>query len=500
MTSVRATSLDQLLKGLATAPPVTVSGLTLDSRRVHVGEAFVALQGRRGHGLAHLSQALAQGAGAIVWEPAAGTEAPCAPVPCVEVEGLSVHVGEIAARYYGRPSEAMFVAGITGSDGKTSTAHLIAQGLSALGRDCGYIGTLGVGSLASLDLATHTTPDAISVQQHLDRMRRSGLGACAMEVSSHALDQHRVGAVQFDVAVLTNLSRDHLDYHGTVQRYAAAKRRLFEAGDGRALVLNRDDAHGARWIKRFASAPRLRVYGIEGAVPAHGRHALARRLHLHARGLAFDLHCEQGVARVDTPLLGRFNVYNLLATAAVLLEAGHGPEAVATALARVRTVPGRIETFAGPGSAALAVVDYAHTPKALEQVLLALRPHASGALHCVFGCGGDRDRGKRPLMGAVAARLADRLTVTDDNPRSEDPAAIVGEILSGIAEQGVVATASVTVQHDRSRAIATALRQAGEGDVVLVAGKGHETTQQYAGRALDFSDRRFVQQCLEARP
>lgn len=496
MTAPRHSQLDRLLEGFAAAPPVAVAGLALDSRHLLPGEAFVAVRGTREHGLRHLPQALARGASAIVWEPADGLPAPQAAVPCVAVEGLSVHLGEIAARHFGRPSEAMFVAGITGTDGKTSTAHLLAQAFAALGRPCAYLGTLGIGLPGALDAATHTTPDAIGVQRHLSGFRDQGLDACAMEVSSHALDQHRVGGVRFDAAVLTNLTRDHLDYHGTLERYAQAKRRLFVADDGRVRVLNRDDAQGAQWIEALAGdAARLRVYGIGEAQPAQPRYAMARAVELHAQGLRFALDCERGRAQIDSPLLGRFNVYNLLAAVSVLLEAGHSPDEAARALGAARTVPGRIEAFRGPGSAALAVVDYAHTPKALEQVLLALRPHARGRLICVFGCGGDRDRGKRGPMGEVAARLADRMIVTDDNPRSEDPAAIVAAIVEGVREPD---RARLRVEHDRARAIGEALREAADGDVVLVAGKGHETTQTYGAEVRPFSDRDIVARLLGA--
>lgn len=500
MNAQSACMLSDLLAGLTpVAPAIAVRGLALDTRQLRSGEAFLAVRGTHGHGLAHLPQALARGASAIVWEPADDQSPPQAPVPCVEVQGLSVHVGEIAARFFGRPSESMFVAGVTGTDGKTSTAHLIAQALDLLGRRCGYVGTLGSGSLQQLDAATHTTPDPVSLQGCLATLRDQGIGACAMEVSSHALEQNRVGAVRFAAAVLTNLSRDHLDYHGTLERYAAAKRRLFEVADGRALILNRDDAMGAVWIEAIRPTPersRLRVYGIDGDAPAQTMpYALARDVRLHPQGLSFELQTEAGQVALHSTLLGRFNVYNLLAAVSVLREAGRSLSEVAEVLAQVKTVPGRIEAFRGSATPALAVVDYAHTPKALEQVLDALRAHTAGALHCVFGCGGDRDRGKRALMGEVAARLADRVTITDDNPRSEDPALIVEAILQGVAAAD---RSRVAVQHERARAIEQALHQARAGDVVLIAGKGHEATQTYGDRVVPFSDREFVANCMGA--
>lgn len=486
-------SLATLLAGIVgDAPNLRVSGLSLDSRRVRQGDAFLALRGSREHGLAHLPQALAQGASAILWEPAPAVAEPRAAVPCVEVDHLSECVGEIAARFYDRPAERMFVAGVTGTDGKTSTAHLIAQAFEQLGRPCAYLGTLGTGRLGQLDAATHTTPDPIALHARLAKFADEGIDACAMEVSSHALDQNRIGGVSFDAVVLTNLTRDHLDYHGTVQRYAAAKRRLFEAEDARALILNRDDPHGAEWIAQIASTDRksrLCVYGLDGEAPSGQRFVIGRELRLHEAGLSLAIETETGRATLHTALLGRFNAYNLLAAAAVLLESGQDLDAVMGALSRSRTVPGRIEGFRGPKSAAIAVVDYAHTPKALEQILGALRAHTRGSLCCVFGCGGDRDRGKRPLMGEVASRLADRVILTDDNPRSEAPEAITDEILAGVDPAH---RAKLLVEHDRARAIELALDRAAAGDVVLIAGKGHETTQTYGGQVREFSDRAFV--------
>jgi UDP-N-acetylmuramoyl-L-alanyl-D-glutamate--2,6-diaminopimelate ligase len=300
--------------------------------------------------------------------------------------------------------------------------------------------------------------------------------------------------------VLTNLTRDHLDYHRTVEHYAAAKRRLFEVQDGRALILNRDDAHGADWIAQMQAqglGDRLCAYGLEGHRPQTPRYVLGRDLVLHETGLSLGLETHDGYAELRSPLLGRFNAYNLLAAAAVLMESGASLGQSASALAACRTVPGRIEGFRAASGGPLVVVDYAHTPKALEQVLAALRAHARGRLVCVFGCGGDRDAGKRPLMGKVAARLADHVIVTDDNPRSEDPAKIVADILGGsrLTAHG----APFQIEHDRGRAIRAAVAEAAEGDVVLVAGKGHETTQTYGRDVREFSDRAFVAGLLGAR-
>lgn len=476
-----AQALPTLLQGLAGAiPPVTVTGLALDSRRVQSGDLFFAFKGSARHGLEHLEQALDNGASAVAWEPAAGVTPPTA-LPAVAVEHLSRHVGEIAARFHGHPSQSLAVVGITGTDGKTSTAHLIAQALELLGQPCAYLGTLGYGRLNELTTASHTTPDAVRLQGLFARQRDQGVNAIAMEVSSHALDQHRVGGTRFEIAVLTNISRDHLDYHGTVEHYAAAKKRLFAFEGLKARVLNRDDRYGREWASEFGAE--ATVYGIGGDMPSVGRYVLAEAPVLSADGLAFRVHSSWGSTELRSRLLGRFNVYNLLAVLTVLLEKGIALEKAVAVLGRVTTVPGRIEGFRGPKAPALMVVDYAHTPQALEQILVAVRAHCTGKLWCVFGCGGDRDRGKRPLMGAVAMQHADTVIVTDDNPRSESPQTIVAEILAG---------RSVRVIHDRAEALRTAVREAKAGDVVVVAGKGHETTQTYGADVREFSDRQWV--------
>jgi UDP-N-acetylmuramoyl-L-alanyl-D-glutamate--2,6-diaminopimelate ligase len=484
--------LRELLAGYAdSVHDCMVGGLTLDSRAAEPGSLFLAVRGTRGHGLAHVGEALARGATAVAWEPAAGVEAPALNVPAVAVDQLGARAGDIAARYYGMPSTKLFVAGVTGTDGKTSTAHLIAQGFEALGVPCGYLGTIGRGRLGRLAEASHTTMDAVSVQRNLAELLRDGASACAMEVSSHALDQSRVAGVHFGVAVLTNVGRDHLDYHGTVEAYAAAKRKLFFDCAPQAIVLNRDDPWGARWVDEAQIAGRpqsqVTVYGFDAGGPS--RWVLAREVETRRDGLRIGFDSSWGAATFDSRLLGRFNACNLLAALAALLVRGIPLDAAVAALAQARTVPGRMERFGGPQAVANIVVDYAHTPQALRHALAALRPHTVGRLICVFGCGGDRDRGKRPLMGAAAAELADAVIVTDDNPRSEDPGAIVAEILDGVANEH---RSKVSVEHDRARAIERAVRAAGADDIVLVAGKGHEDYQIYGSDRRDFSDREFV--------
>ncbi|MBI2384210.1 MAG: UDP-N-acetylmuramoyl-L-alanyl-D-glutamate--2,6-diaminopimelate ligase [Gammaproteobacteria bacterium] len=469
----------------------------MDSRRVQPGDLFLACKGHAQHGLRYLEQASANGAAAVAWEPVPGGETP-AGLPTVAVERLSERVGEIAARFYGDPSRHLFTVGVTGTDGKTSTAHLVAQALDRLGQPCAYLGTLGYGRLSALQDASHTTPDPVRLQRMLADFVEAGASAAAMEVSSHALDQRRVGGMKIDVAVLTNIGRDHLDYHRTIENYAAAKHRLFRRPELKAAILNRDDDFGRAWSHECTGTRHCVVYGIGGAAPVGGRYVLAENLRLGADGLSFEVRSSWGAATLRTRLLGRFNAYNLLAALAALLERDIPLADACAALAQAATVPGRIEGFRGPKARPLVVVDYAHTPQALEQILKAVRAHCAGRLWAVFGCGGDRDRGKRPLMGAAAARFADAAIVTDDNPRSEDPAAIVAEILAS-PEPGA-GVRNLRVIHDRALAIRTAVAEAGENDVVVVAGKGHEDYQIYGGEVREFSDRAFVAELVGAKP
>lgn len=486
-------SLIRLLEGLCTAAPdVTVTGLALDSRRVVPGDLFLAAQGVGGrHGLEYLEQAIASGAAAVAWEPTPGVTAPQLDVPDVPVPQLARRIGEIASRFHGRPADGLFTVGVTGTDGKTSTAWLVAQALEQLGRPCLYLGTLGAGRLGALEPGTHTTPDAVSLQAQLAQARDQGLRAVAMEVSSHALDQDRVAGMRFDAAVLTNLTRDHLDYHGSEAAYAEAKSRLFQQYCRGVSVLNRDDSWGRRWAPTLSNTL---LYGLDGDTAVSGQSLTGRRLELRSEGISFQLGDGEREVVLRSPLLGRFNAYNLLAAAAAALRVGGIPmDDVAQALAAAKTVPGRMEGFRSKGGGPLVIVDYAHTPNALASVLRAAREHCRGRLSLVFGCGGDRDRGKRPLMGATARELADQVIVTDDNPRSENPTDIVAEILGG---------RSSTVIHDRALAIRSAIDAATDGDVVVIAGKGHETTQTYGAEARPFSDRDIVaaQLQLERRP
>ena len=486
-------ALAALLDGLVSSGTdlsVSVRGVETDSRRVRDGGLFLACSGFESHGLNYVDDALKHGAAAVLWEPEPGVEVPQLNVPAWPVEQLRQHVGEIAARYYDHPSRELFCVGITGTDGKTSTAYLLAHALTRLGESAGYLGTLGYGPVDALELASHTTPDAVRIQRWMRRLVDDRARALVMETSSHALDQCRVAGVEFDVGILTNVGRDHLDYHGDLQRYAAAKRLLFDVPSLGLAVLNRDDDLGALWSGELRADLPTCVYGIEGETPDACAFALARDVRLTTKGLHFRLQTPAGSRTVDSGLLGRFNIYNLLAVAAVLEHRGIDLDAIAEVLPKLGTVPGRMEGFAAP-DAPLAVVDYAHTPQALAHALESLRPHCAGRLICVFGCGGDRDTGKRALMGSAAARLADAVVVTDDNPRSESPYDIVASILGGMRERR-----HVRVEHDRERAIRMAIGEAKAGDIVLIAGKGHETEQIIGAERRPFSDRGIVSQIL----
>ncbi|MEN9837176.1 MAG: hypothetical protein RLZZ36_282 [Pseudomonadota bacterium] len=510
MTATR--SLTDLCRGYADAPSLPIRHVSLDSRRVETEGLFLACAGRRTHGLRGLAEACSRGARAILWEPADGIEppAPRADVYMAPVAELSRHASAIAARFHGDPSATLAVAGVTGTNGKTTTSWLIAMAMGQLHRRAGYIGTLGCGVPGeALVGGEYTTEDAVSVQQRLADLLVSKAECVAMEVSSHALDQFRVEAVRYRVAAFTNLTRDHLDYHGTMENYAAAKARLFDLSHAGARVINVDDTQGAQWALQQAAlgqAPLVTTArtneGREIAEQCAARHAATVRIEAHgierhAHGLRFrltdssaDMRSTAGVS-MEIPLIGEFNVDNVLIAYGVLRALGITADAARRALANSKAPPGRMEAMV-IDSGALAIVDYAHTPDALAKALAAARAHCAGRLYLVFGCGGDRDVGKRPMMGEVAARLADRLIVTDDNPRTEDPAKIVADI-----QRGIAANHDVLTEHDRAVAIRKALRSARDGDVVLIAGKGHEDYQIVGSEKRAFSDQAIVKEFIQ---
>ncbi len=490
-------TLATLLEGIVAVAPADdrpVSGIALDSRQVGPGDLFLALRGLKSHGGRFAADAVARGAVAVLLDE--GVEPPAElAVPVWPVVKLGRRVGQIAARFHADPSASMPLVGITGTNGKSSCAHYIAQVFAAEGIACGQIGTLGHGVNGALEPQSNTTPDAVQLQGLLAGFRDQGVQRVAMEVSSHALDQYRVDGTHFDVAVFTNLTRDHLDYHGDMPTYARAKERLFHMPGLRRAVVNLDDPWGRRFVESIPAGVAVTGYGLAAEVDAPAaldERVVGSDVVCSRQGLHFRVAVGGARAEVISPLYGRFNVANLLAVLAVLLDAGVPLARAAQRLAALHTVPGRMEAFGGGAGQPLAVVDYAHTPDALSQALKALREHIDGRIWCVFGCGGERDRGKRPLMGAAAEAGADRVIVTNDNPRSEDPYQIIEEILAGMQYPD-----DALVVPERGEAIAAGLAGAHANDVILVAGKGHETVQCVGDRCRPFSDRETVQRLLQ---
>ncbi|MGB9670745.1 MAG: UDP-N-acetylmuramoyl-L-alanyl-D-glutamate--2,6-diaminopimelate ligase [Halothiobacillaceae bacterium] len=491
-----AMMLSQLLEDVA---PVAaqddrlIVGLCADSRHVQPGELFIARRGGRIHALDHAPQAVSRGAVAILASEGDASRLRAAlGVPVIVLEDPVPVLGLLADRFYGEPSKAVRVIGVTGTNGKTSVTHFIAQALALAGQPAGLIGTLGMGPWGALAATTHTTPDVLAVHAELARQRDAGVRYVAMEVSSHALDQGRVAGVRFRAAVFTNLSHDHLDYHGSMAAYARAKCRLFGELKPSAAILNMDDALGRELLERLQGRMPLWAYGL-GMPPWSAEEAALVEtcgLQLGADGLRLELRTPLGSGVLKSSLLGEFNASNLLAALATLLELGMPLADALTHLGRVQAPAGRMERFAAPGYP-LVVIDYAHTPDALDKALRTLRRHTAGRLTVVFGCGGERDVAKRPRMGAVAASLADRVVLTDDNPRGEDGEAIIRAIRAGMPESG-----DVVIERDRRRAIALAVAEAAPEDIVLVAGKGHEDYQEVAGERRPFSDRAVVLELL----
>ena len=474
---------------------LAVTGLVQDSREVQPGNAFVAIAGFGAHGLNFVDAARAAGASAVLFEPPAPEALP-APADAIAVPGLRARMGAMADHFHGHPSAEMTTVGVTGTNGKTSTVQLLAQAWTLRGQSVGTVGTLGSGIWPKTVPTGFTTPLVLRLHALLAQLRDEGASAVAMEVSSHALDQGRVDGVHFDVAVFTNLTRDHLDYHGDMANYGAAKRKLLEWPGLRAATVNLDDAFGREL--HAAVSGKVRVFGFSSRGAA-GASVRAEDVVLDGSGIRFMLHAAGQAHPVRSPLLGRFNVDNLLGVAATLYALEMAPALIAETLSQLLPVDGRMNRLGGDVSETgaalpLVVVDYAHTPDALEQALASLRAHVEGRLTCVFGCGGERDTGKRPQMAAIAERLADVVIVTDDNPRHENGDAIVADILAGFAQP-----AQVIVQRDRAAAITQALEHAGAGDVVLIAGKGHEPYQDVAGVKHPFDDAQIARALLRRR-
>ena len=484
------TSLSTLLQGIVTVPSVfdvTIHGLTTDSRNVSAGDAFVALAGTRTPADHYVKDAIEAGATVILLEVASADE--CheqGSALIVPVVGLRAELGRIADRFYEHPSQRLKLIGVTGTNGKTSVSHYIARLLQETGTPCGIIGTLGYGMPGALQEASHTTPDVVQVNRVLSKIIGQGGRAAAMEVSSHALDQGRVDGLTMTGAVFTNLTRDHLDYHGSMEAYGAAKARLFTREELHFAIINFDDPFGRQLFEQLdGQCDRVR----------YSLHESQTELWLTSiqqtnGGFTATVDGLWGAFEFSASILGSFNVSNLLASMAAVLSLGVPVERVQSAVERLIPPPGRLEPFTGANGVRV-VVDYAHTADALNNALAALRPHVTGRLICVFGCGGDRDAGKRPEMGREAEQAADVVFVTDDNPRSEDPDRITDQILEGMSEPD-----QVSVIHDRAEAIRQAIAMAEAGDIVLIAGKGHEAWQETATQRLPFSDAEQVRHAL----
>lgn len=491
------TNVAEILAALR-AQGVEARGMSADSRTIKSGDVFAAMPGLRTDGRTHIADALARGAVAVVWEAQGVNAAPLSleHIPHVPVIGLQRLAGALAHEIYGRPSEQLCLCGITGTNGKTSVSQWIAQAFAAMEQRCGLIGTLGVGFPDALEESANTTPDAIRVHATIAGLHASGASACAMEVSSIGLDQGRVNGAHFDTVVFTNLTRDHLEYHGNMINYGTAKARLFEFPNIRTAVLNLDDPLGLVLADHLAG--RAGVHRIGYTLDAQSPHAqrvdtllMARELTLDGEGMHFQLDAiENGLTTsaftVVAPLLGRFNASNLLAVLGALMGAKVSLDAAVKSCAHLQPPPGRLQKVStGDGlPEPLVVVDYAHTPDALEQALVTLREVAKargGRVCCVFGCGGDRDAGKRPLMGRVVDRYADVTIVTSDNPRSEDAQKIIRNILDGMKE-------GTDSEVDRAGAIARMMQSLEAPDVLLIAGKGHELYQEIAGQRVPYSD------------
>jgi len=476
-------TISELLQGISSVESqqnLTVSGLAEDSRDVSLGDGFIAYPGAHVDGRAFIAEAIAAGAVVVIYddsdEAVTGFD-----VPCIPVSDLHRQVATIAARFYGNPSEEMTVIGVTGTNGKTSVSQFIAKSLQASGQQCAVVGTLGNGFLDDLQASRFTTPFPVQLQAQLREFQQQGANAVAMEVSSHGLAQHRVDAVAFDVAVFTNLTRDHLDYHGDIKSYREAKRRLFEFADLKTAVINADDEFGLMLIQALSTTLDVVAFSARGDssdVPMVN----VSDLNFMPTGFTAHLKTPWGEGWLESRLLGQFNVSNVLAVIATLGSMGVPLNQMLTYVSQLTTVCGRMQTFGG-GDQPLVVVDYAHTPDALVNALTALRAHCAGKIWCVFGAGGDRDRGKRKMMGQVVEQYSDQLIITDDNPRSEAPEQIVQDIMSGL-----LCPWAAEVEHDRQAAIAHALSCAASGDVVLVAGKGHETFQIVGTERFPFSD------------
>lgn len=467
-----------------------ISNLTLNSNDVTENSVFIALKGTNHHGLNYAKSVITKGAIAVLFD---NEDAKLADEILADSNGLKIPVtdlaknlGEIAAGFYGEPSKKMNVIGITGTNGKTSCSQFLAQTLE----NCGVIGTIGWGKIGNLQETLNTTPDALTVQKMLETLKNDGCENVAMEVSSHGLAQGRVNGVQFKGAIFTNFSRDHLDYHGTMEAYLETKLKLFNSPHLEFAVINLDDEMSSKIIAVIPECVEIVGVTTKNKIAPRGETLSAENIDLNLSGIEFSAIWQNQKQACHVPLIGKFNLENVLCVLATMLKLGIDLDDAAQRLNNVKPVAGRMEKFGGENGKPLVIVDYAHTPDALEKVLGSLRAHTKGKLNLVFGCGGNRDKGKRSQMGCVAEKLADYVIITDDNPRFESSEDIIEDILSGFFNN------EAKVIYDRATAIKRAIEHAAPQDCVLIAGKGHEDYQEINDEKLPFSDAQCVREVL----
>ena len=481
-------NLTQLLKPWIKQEIVdcVISDIKNDSRLVQAGDLFIAYPGAAADGRLFIEKAVSAGAVAVVYDPINVPSSCVLPnsVPCIAIPQLAEELANIAKRFYDNPSESLTITGVTGTNGKTTIAYQLAQAHNMLGQGSAYIGTIGQGNVNQLKPLDNTTPDALCLQKLLYQYKEQGIQQVCMEVSSHALSQHRVDAIEFRQAIFTNLTLDHLDYHHTMEAYGAAKALLFEAEHLQYAIINRDDAYQHIMSKAVKPHVKKITYGMH-----HDCDVKAVDWNIDINGTEIEVHSPWGQHVLHIKALGQFNIYNSLAIFSSLLASGYPPGQVIQAMAELKAAPGRMEIVA---NSPYVLVDYAHTPDALENVLTTLNQLKKGRLWVVFGCGGDRDKTKRPIMGKAASLYADKIIITSDNPRSEDPEVIVGEIAGGIAN-----SSQVTKLVNREEAIAHALKMADKDDIILIAGKGHEAYQQIGAVKHAFSDQDIVRKLIQ---
>ncbi len=471
-----------------------VSGVAIDSRKVKPGDLFLAYKGSQNNGVDYIEDAIQSGAIAIAIDDDEAINVEPSSIKVFRVIGLRKQAGFIISRFYDDPSKAVQLIGVTGTNGKTTVSYMIAYALYVLGKQSAVIGTLGYGKFRQLEVSASTTPDPITLHS-LFSSWKDDVDFVAMEESSHALDQGRVAGAEFDIAVFTNLTRDHLDYHKTIKGYAEAKFQLFQSPELKHAIVNIDDSYGVQLVDLLPTTLNIVVFSAKLNSSELSKKDVSfvycKKAETNNLNLTISIDSSWGQVIVQTSLLAEFNVENILAAFATLCVSGFDIEKIAETLSGFTGIPGRMEYFSAEEKP-LLVIDYAHTPAALEKVLISLRSYCSGKLYCIFGCGGDRDVGKRSQMGAISERLSDHIVLTNDNPRTEAPEQIVENILQDIKDKS-----NVTIKYDRSDAITNTFLNANKNDVILIAGKGHETTQQIGESLFPFSDRELARRLTD---